>query len=329
MTMLRRLLPALAAVTLAACAGAVSVTPPLTPVTGWTTGAASTRPIGLGLPGGARLAEGVRFAGGVELVLDATSPLHSLSDLKLTGDAQGDGGFVSVTDAGDLVRGRLVLDARGRLTGVSGLRYRRLTLLDGAPIVEKVDGDAEGLLVTDGGDLFISFERNHRIWDYGSVDAPRAVPTPVRRPDVTLPLNDGMEGISAGHGGGWRVTAENGGVWDCRPEACRVVTAPPATPPADSDYRTTGMDRAPSGDGFFVVQRSYSPPIDARAQVRRMAANGALGPVLIELKLPGTTDNFEGIAAVARDGGTRLYILSDDNSNPAQRTLLLAFDVRN
>ena len=38
--------------------------------------------------------------------------------------------------------------------------------------------------------------------------------------------------------------------------------------------------------------------------------------------------NAEGIAAVRRpDGGVRLYILSDDNFNPGQRTLLLAFDV--
>ena len=44
---------------------------------------------------------------------------------------------------------------------------------------------------------------------------------------------------------------------------------------------------------------------------------------------PATVDNFEGIAAVRRpDGGVRLYILSDDNFNPGQRTLLLAFDVR-
>lgn len=29
-----------------------------------------------------------------------------------------------------------------------------------------------------------------------------------------------------------------------------------------------------------------------------------------------------------RNGRTRLYILSDDNFNPAQRTLMLAFDLR-
>jgi hypothetical protein len=59
-----------------------------------------------------------------------------------------------------------------------------------------------------------------------------------------------------------------------------------------------------------------------------MDASGALGPVLIELSLPSTVDNFEGLAAVPGREATRLYILSDDNGSARQRTLLLAFDVR-
>jgi len=321
---LHRFAPLLGALLLAGCAGVTRVSPPMTPLMGWTAAAAATRPVSLGLPGGARLATNVRFAGGVEIVLDRASSLHSLSDLKLTGG----NGFISVTDAGDLVRGRLLLRTDGQLTGVADLRFRRLTLLDGEPILDKRDGDAEGLAVTDAGDLLVSFERDHRIWDYGPVLAPRRMSRPVRRPDFDFPLNEGMEGLSAAPGGAWRVAGESGGVWDCLPAACRVVTALPATPASDAEYRTTGMDRDPSGDGFFIVQRSYSPPFDARAQVRRMSPAGTLGPVLIELKLPGTTDNFEGIAAVPGEGGTRLYILSDDNNNAAQRTLLLAFDVR-
>jgi hypothetical protein len=58
-----------------------------------------------------------------------------------------------------------------------------------------------------------------------------------------------------------------------------------------------------------------------------MDPSGALGPVLASLSLPSATDNFEGVAAVAGASGTRLYILSDDNDNPRQRTLLLAFDL--
>ncbi|MFJ6025587.1 esterase-like activity of phytase family protein [Brevundimonas sp. NPDC092305] len=319
---MRRWLSLSTALLLSACASLSPVAPPLDAAdSGWTAAAASTRTVGLGLRGGAQLADGVRFAGGVELVADETSPLHSLSDFKLTTD-----GFISVSDAGDLVRGRLRFGHDGRLVGMDALAFRRLTLSTGDPIVEKVDGDAEGLLITEGGDLLVSFERNHRIWNYGDPDRPAASPRGVASPDHAFALNDGMEGVSV-RAGGWRVTGESGGVWDCGPAGCAVVTAPPETPLADSEYRITGMDRDPDG-GFFVVQRSYAPPIDARARVRRMDASGVLGPVLIELKLPSTTDNFEGIAVERRGGQSRLYILSDDNNNAAQRTLLLAFDVR-
>lgn len=338
MRRVRAVATALAVLALAGCATATTVPPlPAAAPAGWTAASASIRPIGLGLSGGARLAEGVRFAGGLELVLDEASPLHSLSDLKLTED----GGFVSVTDAGDLVRGRLVLDARGRLVGVGELAYRRLTLLDGSPIVDKADGDAEGLAITHDGEVLISFERRHRIWNYGSIDRLHPAPAALPHPDFAFTLNDGMEAIATTGerlcGDSelersmsrrrlcLRVAGESGGVWECWPDACVERLPPPAIPLPDGEYRITGMDRDPGG-GWFVVQRLYRPPVDARAQVRRMAEDGSLGPVLVELKLPGVTDNFEGVAAVAHADGARLYILSDDNGSDMQRTLLLAFD---
>ncbi|MGO4409302.1 MULTISPECIES: esterase-like activity of phytase family protein [unclassified Brevundimonas] len=316
---------ALAALTLAACASAVVTSQPWAPTPeaeGWSAASPSTRPVGLGLPGGAFLAKGVHYAGGVTLLAHAGSPLHSLSDLKLTGD----GGFIAVSDAGDLARGTLALDRQGRLIGLEGLRVRRLTLTDGTPISQKAAGDAEGLAITASGDLLVSFEHDHRIWNYGPLAALGTRPEAVRQPDFPFPENEGMEGLAASNNG-WRVAGEAGGVWDCSAARCSVVTAPPATPIPESDYRITGMDRDPAG-GWFVVQRSYRAPVDMRARVRRMAADGTLGPVLIELKLPGTTDNFEGIAAEKRGARTRLYILSDDNFNAVQRTMMLAFDVR-
>ena len=319
-----RLASVWAALCLTACAASLGAPRPAPMIaTGWTPATAELKRVGLGLPGGAVLAPNVRFAGGIEIVADAASPLHSLSDLKLTGD----GGFVTVSDGGDLVRGRLRLDETGRLVGVDGLAFRRLTLTDGSPIADKADGDAEGLALTPSGDVLVSFERRHRIWNYGALAALRDRPAPVPSPDHPFTENDGMEGLSAAPDG-WRVAGEDGGVWDCTPRACDVVAAPPSTPVTDGDFRTTGLDRDPSGDGWFAVQRRFRPPLDVRAQVRRMGRDGALGPVLVELKLPGTTDNFEGVAAEARNGATRLYILSDDNLNPMQRTLLLAFDIR-
>lgn len=311
------------ALSLTACAASLGAPQPY-PLSsdGWTPAVAELRSVSLGLPGGAQLADGVSFAGGLQLIAAPTSPLHSLSDLKLTGD----GGFVTVSDAGDLVRGDIRLDASGRLIGLDHFRSRRLTLQDSNAIADKQDGDAEGLVLTPSGDLLVSFERRHRIWNYGPLSALKARPTPMRMPDFAFTENDGMEGLAVAPNG-WRVSGEAGGVWDCSSARCTVVTAPPETPIPDSEYRITGLDRDPSGDGWFVVQRLYRAPIDMRARVRRMAPDGTLGPIMIELKLPGTTDNFEGIAAETRRGKTRLYILSDDNFNPAQRTLMLAFDL--
>ena len=311
------------ALSLTACATSLGAPRPY-PLSsdGWAPAVAELRSVSLGLPGGAQLAESVGFAGGLQLLAAPTSPLHSLSDLKLTGD----GGFVTVSDAGDLVRGDIRLDASGRLIGLDHFRSRRLSLQDGRAISDKQDGDAEGLVVTPSGELLVSFERRHRIWNYGPLSAFKPQPTPMRAPDFAFTENDGMEGLAIAPQG-WRVSGEAGGVWDCSSTRCTVVTAPPEAPIPDSEYRITGLDRDPSGAGWFVVQRLYRAPIDMRARVRRMAPDGTLGPILIELKLPGTTDNFEGIAAERRHGKTRLYILSDDNFNPAQRTLMLAFDL--
>jgi hypothetical protein len=301
---LPRLAAAWAALALTACAATLGPPQPsLSDEDGWSFAAAALKPVGLGLPG-AVLAPGVRFAGGIEIVAGLGSPLHGL-------------------------RGVLRLDARGRLIGLDRLASRELTLEDGRPIAAKIDGDAEGLALTRSGDLLISFERRHRIWNYGPLSAIRA-PRPVSAPDAAFADNEGMEGLAAslGQTQGWRAVGEGGGVWDCTASGCRTVVSPPAEAPRDSDYRFTGLDRDPSGEGWFVVERRYTPPIDMRGRVRRMAPDGSLGPVLIELKLPGTTDNFEGVAAERRGQGTRLYLVSDDNANPAQRTLLLAFDIR-
>lgn len=323
MKFLPRLAFATALLALSACAGMGGGPVPYVPaVDGWIASEGTTRPVGLGLPG-AELAGGVRFAGGVELVAETGSPLHSLSDLKMT---DGDGGFVTVSDVGDLVRGRIRLDARGRLSGIDRLSVRRLTLADGQPIEDKADGDAEGLVLLPDGRLLVSFERKHRIWDYGRLPALNARPVAVRHPDFAFAENDGMEGVAASPTG-WIVTGESGGTWDCAPVGCRLVTPVPDPLLTDADFRITGMDRDPSGPGWFVIQRAFSLPAGPRAHIRRMAPNGELGPVLISLKLPGTTDNFEGIAAQTRHGRTRLYILSDDNFNPIQRTLMLAFDL--
>jgi hypothetical protein len=51
-----------------------------------------------------------------------------------------------------------------------------------------------------------------------------------------------------------------------------------------------------------------------------------VGQELALLRVPLTVDNFEAVAArSAADGSVLIYLLSDDNRHPLQRTLLLQF----
>jgi hypothetical protein len=97
-------------------------------------------------------------------------------------------------------------------------------------------------------------------------------------------------------------------------------------------FSLTGMDRLPDG-GFVALERFYAPVIGPRARITRFAApsgeGGVIQPELLALlEPPFPLDNFEGISAVRMtDGVTRIYIVSDNNKSPQQRTLLLAFDL--
>jgi hypothetical protein len=276
------------------------------------------RPVPLGL-GGARLAPGVRYAGG--LVLRGPA-LHGLSDLKIgTTTATGARAWV-VSDFGALVRFTLRLNPNGRLVSAGEALSRPLTGPDGAGLAPKARADAEALALLPDGRVLVAFERDHRIWSYGVGADER--PVAVASPAVDLPDNEGLEGLAVDGRGGWLGLAEGGGAWRCA-EACVALGSSPVVP-ADG-YRFTGADRDPAGEGWFVVERFWRPPLDMRVRVRRLSTTGALSDPLIQLRPPASVDNFEGIAAVATPTGTRLYLLSDDNANPLQKTLLLAFDV--
>ncbi|CAN5170049.1 esterase-like activity of phytase family protein [soil metagenome] len=305
-------LAALGLIALAACAGAVTTVPLEMGERGYPI-RIETRRVPLGVAG-ADLAAGVSYAGGLSL---HGANLHGLSDLKLDGDQAW-----SVSDFGVLVRFRIQLDGAGRLIGADEAGMRRLIDTDGSILQPKTAADAEGLALLNGA-VAISFERNDRIWSYGP-DA-LGLPTPLRRPDAVFPDNEGMEGLSAAPGGGWLALGEGGGAWVCQPDACRALPNAPTT--VTDGFKFTSADVDPES-GWFVLQRSYSPPLDMRARVRRMAPDGTLGPVLIALRTPASVDNFEGIAVQRTAEGARLYILSDDNANPLEKTLLLAFDVR-
>jgi len=304
-----RLLLSLGLLAGAACAGVATSTPqPAGPDIPIRIEARRT-PLGIG---GAALAPGVRYAGGLTL---RGSHLHGLSDIKVEGDRAW-----IVSDFGDLVRLTLRLDGAGRLVSADQATRRALGDADGAALTSKARGDAEGLAFLADGAMLVAFEGEHRIWSYGrhGLDRPRAVSAPT----VDLAPNGGFEGLAAAPEG-WLVLAERGGGWLCGEGGCRTFGA---LEPSEG-YSFTGVDQDPAGGGWFVVERRWAPPLDLRMRVRRLSNDGALSEPLVELRPPASVDNFEGLAAVSTPAGVRLYLLSDDNANALQKTLLLAFDV--
>lgn len=317
MRALARLITAIVVVGLAACAGVATTTPGRVAVEDQVTRIESL-PVPLGV-GGSDLAPGVRYAGG--LVLRGPA-LHGLSDIKVEPAPSNPVSVWTVSDFGTLVRFSVVLDGDGRMVEAERAVVRPLRGPDGRALGDKSQADAEGLALMPDGRFLVSFEGADRIIAdrLTGDDSPQLMAAPTAQ----FGRNQGMEGLSAVSGGAWLVLGEAGGAWRCGPADCRALASAPIVP--EDGFSFTGVDRDPGG-GWFVVERRFRPPLGLTVRVRRMSEDGVLAPPLIQLRPPASVDNFEGVAAVATPSGTRLYLLSDDNANPLQKTLLLAFDV--
>ena len=226
-------------------------------------------------------------------------------------------------DEGDLLRAKIMLDAAGRLTGLTDARLTVLSGLDGKPLQGKDNRDSEGLALMANGDLLISFERQDRIWLYPKTGGPpRAVPSP----QVKFPFNEGMEALAPdpdkGPGAYFTGGETTGRTWSCTlTTAC--VDGP--TVSLSLGFGLVAARRLPQGRTAWLL-RAFNPITRSVIQLRITDSAGQVVDMM-ELRGPLTVDNFEGLAAVPEpDGGVRFYLISDDNFSSSQRTLLLAFD---
>lgn len=267
-----------------------------------------------------RPASRFRYAGGVALTSPDTSRLHGLSDLEV----RPDGRMVAITDDGDIVRARIVLDAAGRVAGLAGATLRPLVDTEGQPLSgRKIEADAEGLAIRPNGDLMVSFERKHRIWLYPAGGGPpRAAPSP----NAPFPDNDGMEALALDPTTG--ADAYIVGREDTRETwTCRLSGGCVPGPRAGGDLPGSLVSARPLPGGRWVyLLRDFNVVQGARIWI--VITDRAGAPLDVHaIARPATVDNFEGVSPVVRKDGTiRLYILSDDNFSPSQRTLLMALD---
>jgi hypothetical protein len=260
------------------------------------------------------------YAGGLALTSDDTARLHGLSDL-LVGP---DGRLVAISDEGDLLEARIVLDRAGRLTGIADARIRALPGLDGQPLPGKLEADSEGLAVLANGDRLVSFEQRHRIRLY---PADGGLPHEAPAPQAAFPANGGMEALAADPAAGPDAYLA-GGEDSAQLFSCRLsggCTPGPTVARPGSEFGLVAMRRLPQGRTAYLL-RAWDPLRGSRIVLK---IDGPQGEVdRLELSRPFTVDNFEGVAAVPIRGGLRFYLLSDDNFQRIQRTLLMAYDWR-
>lgn len=268
------------------------------------------------------------YAGGLVLTSAQTGRLHGLSDLKVTAD----GRLLAASDQSDLLEGRIVLDAAGRLAGLADARLSALKDEGGADLYAggQAEYDSEGIVRLADGTTVVSFEQHDRVLAYPPGGGP---PRRAPAPETAYTHNKGMEALAAAPDAGpdaYRVGLEDSGaIFVCRLSAR-------CTPDGRVDLEGSelvAMDNLPGGGRAYLF-RSFSP---LRGNVIRLRVVDRAGRTLdsLQIERPLTVDNLEGLAAVPQaGGGVRFYLVADDNFGfyngrpTGQRTLLLAFDWR-
>ena len=274
------------------------------------------------------------FLGG--LALDSEDRrLGGLSGLTLEPGGQR---LVAVSDAGYWFQADVLLDDDGRLAGLENAALWPLRGADGLALEGKQASDAEAVEADGEGSYIVAFERDHRLWRYDvrggfAVARPSVLALP---PGLeSAPDNRGVEALTVLSDGRVLAITEGArdGAGDLRGWLIDGGVAAPVGYRPTPFFRPTGLAVLPGGD-VLVLERSFIPPASLAARLRIIAATDIVpgarlrGEAIAHLRPPLSVDNFEGLA-VHRDerGRTILYVLSDDNYNALQRTLLLMFEL--
>jgi hypothetical protein len=247
--------------------------------------------------------------------------------------------LLAVSDRGTWWTADLVLK-EGVPVGVANSVLTTMADAEGNAL-ETGENDAEGLAVGSDGDVYVSFERHHRIARFRPEDpadpssAVLARETPVAVPAALAdaPSNGGLEALAAlsdgrlfalteempaseGHYRGWLIDGETFAPFDF-----------PVHPP----FKNTDAAQLPGGD-VLVLQRRYGLLSGLGARLCQVPAS-SLKPgsrlvceTVAEMQPPQSIDNMEALAVRRTpDGETLVYIMSDDNFSALQRTVLLVF----
>lgn len=245
----------------------------------------------------------------------------------------GPGRFQLVGDNGWWTR--LTLEPGGRLSGV---RIRPLPTPDGLQDRKKLS-DVEAMQVDPAtGRSWMALEELNEIRRFDA--ALSRIESRARMPAPPWPANSGPEAMVRLKDGRWLVFSENADK-DPRGREALMFDGDPSVPGVRArrffyDSRGAGLvsDAAllPDGRLLLVHRRLGIDPIFTTIVALADPADIVPGETLTARtigRVPAAlSDNFEGAAISSEGGRTFLWLVSDDNFNRWQRSLLLQFELQ-
>ncbi len=294
-----------------------------------------TRQIDTFLPGAIDNQFGaLTFLGGLRLT-SSHRDFEGLSGLTMRGDT-----MLMVSDEANWLQLRLQSDSSGKPTGIADAVIGPLLDTSGRPIGSKRLADAEAITQL-GQEVWVTSERNRPIRAYTlgahGLSGPARLPFGDEAPLIER-WNLGLEAmIHITEGpleGQTLVFLEDPPRSASAPTAARLLSNGEVIPFAvqrQDGFSITGAAMLPGGDVVLVERRfAWSDGIFMRLKLllaQDIVSGAAQGRILMQADGRSRIDNMEGIAVSDHPNGPIVTLISDDNGNFFQQTVLLRFQL--
>lgn len=245
--------------------------------------------------------------------------LGGLSAVEIT---EGGLGFAALSDRGFLFVGRITRDETGRVRALDIAEPEVLMARNGRR-GPRGARDSEGLAITDDGELFISYEGDHRVTRRDGAG------------ETILPVAPGWAGLEP-NGSLEALAVDASGTLYTLPEVSRGPTIPvfrytggewddSGSIPRSGRFRPVGADFDDAGR-FYLLERDFSLLFGFASRIRRFEVTqaGLTGGAVVWQSAYGTQPNLEGLS-IWRDARGRLIasMVSDDNYSPFLPSILV------
>ncbi|TIH14092.1 esterase-like activity of phytase family protein [Marinifilum sp. JC120] len=274
------------------------------------------------------------------LLLNSPHPAFGgFSDLLVSKDRKT---FLAVSDMGFWLKGSLLYKPDGSLKAARNkAELGQLLNTKGKTFTVKYDADAEALCRAPGSGYLVAFERVHLINRYHTdkkLDlSGKATALPLTKQLKNSPLNGGIETMLLLPDNTLFALTEGDDSAGPLSEAALLKEGKWVSfkYQRNSSYRPTSAGNL-NGNKILILERRYDGPgtLGIRFSTIKktdLKEGAILKPELFcEIDLPIPRDNYEGMDIISDPNGRQwIYIISDDNFSPLQRTLLSLFELNN